>query len=262
MSNLKYTVRWVASCVYKKNISVLPHTHEYYQYLYVKNGSGSIEVNGERFPLNVGCIHILPPGAQHSITSSEGGMTTYELKFYANNPDDDSIPTTPVMLDISDTRAESVFKGMFNEMTNMHSFYEEMLSVKLEELQLWLKRTANKHDSDDKRSSYSQKFTEVIFYMEQHYYEDISLKTLSDIAHMEKIYFLKKFKAEVGTTPVNYLRKLRINKSKKLLLNSEFNITQVATAVGFQSIHHFSNVFRALVGMSPSEYKELHENEE
>ena len=75
------------------------------------------------------------------------------------------------------------------------------------------------------------------------------------LAHMEKIYFLKKFKSEVGTTPVNYLRRLRINQSKKLLINSEFNITQIACTVGFQSVHHFSNVFKKLVGMSPSEYK-------
>ena len=262
MTKPKYTVRWVASCVYKKNMLVVPHTHEYYQYLYVKSGSGSIEANGEKSPLNVGYIHILPPGVQHSIESSNEGMTTYELKFYANDENDENVPKEPMMLDISDTRAESVFKGMFNEMTNMHSFYEEMLSVKIEELHLWLKRTQNSSEKEEKRSSYSPKFTEVIFYMEQRYYDDISLKTLSDIAHMEKIYFLKKFKAEVGTTPVNYLRKLRINKSKKLLLNSEFNITQIAAAVGFQSIHHFSNVFKDIVGMSPSEYKELHENDE
>ena len=249
----KYTVRWVASCVYKPKMYVAPHSHDFYQYLYVKKGCGSIHADSEKFPLEAGNIYVLPPNVQHDIESSNDGMTTYELKFHANGSE---VPRFPAVIDLSDTYAESVFKGMFNEATNMHHGYEQMLSVKLDELHLWMSRACANKNSNDKPSSYSQTFSDVIFYMERHYAEDISLKTLSDIAHMEKIYFLKKFKTEVGTTPVNYLRKLRINQSKKLLLNSEFNITQIASAVGFQSIHHFSNVFKKSVGMSPTEFKE------
>ena len=252
MSKLKYTIRWVASCVYRSNTVVAPHDHDFYQYLYVKKGSGYMQADSEKFTLETGKIYVLPPSVQHCIESSDEGMTTYELKFYANNA---SVPQFPTIIDLSDTYAESVFKGMFNEATNMHYGYEEMLAVKLEELHLWMARACNTKDGKEKPSSYSQTFSEIIFHMERHFAEDISLKTLSDIAHMEKIYFLKKFKAEVGTTPLSYLRKLRINQSKKLLLNSEFNITQIASAVGFQSVHHFSNVFKKLVGMSPSEYK-------
>lgn len=253
MSTQKYTIRWVASCVYKPGITVAPHSHDFYQYLYVKKGSGYMQADSNKFPLETGKIYILPPNIMHDIASSEEGMTTYELKFHVNCG---SVPQFPMIIDLSNTYAESVFKGMFNEMTNMHLGYEDMLSVKLDELHLWIARAHANSNSNDKPSSYSQIFSEVIFYMERHFAEDISLKALADIAHMEKIYFLKKFKAEVGTTPVNYLRKLRINQSKKLLLNSEFNITQIASAVGFQSIHHFSNVFKSLVGMSPSEFKE------
>ena len=138
--------------------------------------------------------------------------------------------------------------------------YKEMLSLKLEELHLCMTRAAELDGSKKKTSSYSQTFSEVIYYMERNYASEMSLKTLADIAHMEKIYFLKKFKAEVGTTPVNYLRRLRINQSKNLLINSDFNVTQIAEAVGFQSIHHFSNVFKKLVGMTPTEYKEQSSN--
>ena len=249
----KYTIRWVASCVYKPNIYVTPHSHDFYQYLYIKKGYGSMQADNVKLRLEAGNIYVLPPNVQHDIESADDGMTTYELKFHANGSE---VPRFPTIIDLSDTYAESVFKGMFNEMTNMHHGYEQMLSVKLDELHLWMERACAKENPNDKPSSYSQNFSDVIFFMERHYAEDISLKTLSDIAHMEKIYFLKKFKNEVGTTPVNYLRKLRINQAKKLLLNSEFNVTQIASLVGFQSIHHFSNVFKKTVGISPTEFKE------
>lgn len=252
MSTPKYTVRWVASCVYRPNMSVTPHSHDFYQYLYVKNGSGCMQAGDEKFPLEVGKIYVLPPHVQHHIQSSADGMTTYELKFHSNG---DAVPQFSMIIDLDGTHAESIFKGMFNEVAHMHVGYEEMLSVKLEELHLWMLRVSTNADAKDMPSTYSQTFSNVIFYMEHHLEEEVSLKTLADIAHMEKIYFLKKFKSEVGTTPANYLRRLRINQSKKLLINSEFNITQIASAVGFQSVHHFSNVFKKLVGMRPSEYK-------
>lgn len=252
MSTPKYTVRWVASCVYRPNMSVTPHSHDFYQYLYVKSGSGCMQAGDEKFPLEAGKIYVLPPHVQHHIQSSADGMTTYELKFHTNG---DAVPRFSMIIDLADSHAESIFEEMFNEATHMHVGYEEMLSVKLEELHLWMLRLGTRADVQDKPLSYSQTFSNVIFYMERHLAEEVSLKTLSDIAHMEKIYFLKKFKSEVGTTPVNYLRRLRINQSKKLLINSEFNITQIACTVGFQSVHHFSNVFKKLVGMSPSEYK-------
>lgn len=252
MSTPKYTVRWVASCVYRPNMSVTPHSHDFYQYLYVKSGSGCMQAGDEKFPLEAGKIYVLPPHVQHHIQSSADGMTTCELKFHTNG---DAVPRFSMIIDLADSHAELIFEEMFNEVTHMHVGYEEMLSVKLEELHLWMLRLSTRADVQDKPLSYSQTFSNVIFYMERHLAEEVSLKTLSDIAHMEKIYFLKKFKSEVGTTPVNYLRRLRINQSKKLLINSEFNITQIACTVGFQSVHHFSNVFKKLVGMSPSEYK-------
>ena len=256
IKEMKYTVRWVASCVYKPNMSIVPHSHDFYQYLYVKKGSGELQTDGKRLTLEIGKIYVLPPFIQHSIESFDEGMTTYELKFHANRENDTALSETTVTIDLSGTHAESVFKGMFNETANMHPMYKEMLSLKLEELHLCMTRAAELDESKKKTSSYSQTFSDVIYYMERNYASEMSLKTLADIAHMEKIYFLKKFKAEVGTTPVNYLRRLRINQSKNLLINSDFNVTQIAEAVGFQSIHHFSNVFKKLVGISPSEYKE------
>lgn len=59
----------------------------------------------------------------------------------------------------------------------------------------------------------------------------------------------------MGITPMNYLRNIRINQAKKLLLHSDMNITQISAAVGFQTIHHFTSTFKKLVGVSPSEYK-------
>ena len=54
---------------------------------------------------------------------------------------------------------------------------------------------------------------------------------------------------------MDYLRTLRINKAKKLLVNSDMNITQISNAVGFQTIHHFTAVFKKIVGKTPTEYK-------
>ena len=47
---------------------------------------------------------------------------------------------------------------------------------------------------------------------------------------------------------------MKIERAKDLLRNQDYNITQISEILGFSSVHYFSRRFKAVVGMSPSEY--------
>jgi AraC-like DNA-binding protein len=55
-------------------------------------------------------------------------------------------------------------------------------------------------------------------------------------------------------TIVDYINKYRLEQSKHLLMESNYNITQIADMLGFTSIHYFSRQFKSHFGISPSEY--------
>ena len=255
MIDSPYKVFWSMNCVYTPNSSVSPHSHDYFHYFYVKSGGGTIDIDSKTYTLIPENIYMMPRHVRHAIHPSEHGLSAYEIKF--NTLDEEKteqLIMLPDTLELAGYNAEEIFEEIFTEMQNMDIYYEKVVESKLEQLVLVLRR-CNENKNNKKTTTYSQKFSEVLFYMNQNLAKEIDLKALADIAHMEKIYFLKSFKSEIGTTPMDYLRKLRINRAKKLLANSDMNITQISNAVGFQTIHHFTGVFKKMTGKSPSEYK-------
>jgi len=73
--------------------------------------------------------------------------------------------------------------------------------------------------------------------------------------HLSTFYFCKMFKKATGLTFTDYLGRVRVEKAKSLLLNPNLRISEIAYAVGFQSLTHFNRVFRELTGRSPTNFR-------
>jgi AraC-like DNA-binding protein len=75
-------------------------------------------------------------------------------------------------------------------------------------------------------------------------------------ALMSPAHFSRKFRAAYGETPYSYLMTRRIERAKALLREGR-SVTDACVAVGCTSLGSFSSRFSELVGMTPSEYREL-----
>jgi two-component system response regulator YesN len=65
------------------------------------------------------------------------------------------------------------------------------------------------------------------------------------------------FKEETGIPVTEYINMARIKKAKELLANTSLKVYEIAYEVGFNDQHYFSSVFKKIVGLSPTEYREL-----
>jgi AraC-type DNA-binding domain-containing proteins len=74
---------------------------------------------------------------------------------------------------------------------------------------------------------------------------------------MSEDYLTHCFRQELGTTPVEYLNRYRVLQARRLLVESDKSITNIALEVGFSSSSYFSRVFRKEVGLSPEAYRRL-----
>ncbi|MCX7747561.1 MAG: AraC family transcriptional regulator [Clostridia bacterium] len=92
-------------------------------------------------------------------------------------------------------------------------------------------------------------------YMHQHYGQRLSVSKLAKIVNMSPSHFIRIFKKETDSTPMEYLIKLRIDKAKKLLRSGAKKITEISLECGFNSTSHFSSCFAKHLGISPSEYQ-------
>lgn len=91
-------------------------------------------------------------------------------------------------------------------------------------------------------------------YIEEHYPQDISLDQLAEEFSLSKYQLIRQFEAAYHTTPMHYLKKIRIVHSLELLWEQE-SVAEVAQKVGFATGNYFSKVFKTEMGMTPSEYR-------
>ena len=92
-------------------------------------------------------------------------------------------------------------------------------------------------------------------YIEENHAEDISLGQVASAVHTSTFYFCKLFKRSTGVNFTEYVSRIRTEKAKNLLLNHNLRISEIAYAVGFQSLTHFNRIFKKVTGQSPSEYR-------
>jgi AraC-like DNA-binding protein/ligand-binding sensor protein len=93
-------------------------------------------------------------------------------------------------------------------------------------------------------------------YIQDHQTENLRLGHVAKAVNTSTFYFCKMFKKVTGINFTDYLSRVRIEKSKNLLLNPNLRISEIAFEVGFQSLTHFNRVFKKILGQSPTEYRE------
>ena len=85
----------------------------------------------------------------------------------------------------------------------------------------------------------------------------LDISHLSQVAHVSEAHFIRTFKATFGETPHRYLQRRRVERAMFLLRESERTVTDVCLDVGFGSLGTFSRTFHEIVGVTPTEYREL-----
>jgi transcriptional regulator GlxA family with amidase domain len=86
----------------------------------------------------------------------------------------------------------------------------------------------------------------------------ITVHDLARAAHMSLARFHTFFQQQMRTTPMAYVKTLRLTEASHKLIATEWPLTQIADSVGFRNQFHFSREFKASFGTSPSKYRENH----
>jgi AraC-like DNA-binding protein len=83
----------------------------------------------------------------------------------------------------------------------------------------------------------------------------ITIEDLGRDVALSPYYLIRAFRHIYKVTPHQYLVRKRIAKAKELFPNSDLSVTEICTAVGFESLGSFSTLFRKVAGVSPSAYR-------
>lgn len=107
---------------------------------------------------------------------------------------------------------------------------------------------------DDRMQEYSAAVKEMVSVIEENYGMRLGLDSFADKFRLTPEYLSNLFAKETGMTFSNYLKKIRMEKAKELILNTDMKIYEVACSVGYPDQKYFSKVFKEYTGVSAKQY--------
>lgn len=91
-------------------------------------------------------------------------------------------------------------------------------------------------------------------YIADHVYDKLSVEIVSHEAGVSASHLTALFRRQMKISPGEYIRRVKLEESKNLIREGKMNFSQIAAALQYSTIHHFSRQFKDNFGMSPSEY--------
>ena len=99
---------------------------------------------------------------------------------------------------------------------------------------------------------------EAITFIEQNFQNEITVEDIADFCGLNRSYFGKIFRENLGKTPQEFLISYRMSKATELLRLTTLSIGDIANAVGYANPLHFSRAFKNVYGCSPREWRGEH----
>lgn len=95
----------------------------------------------------------------------------------------------------------------------------------------------------------------IVSFCAQNFSENLSLSMLEEKLHLNKYYISHLFSERLGLRFNDYINSLRISEACRLLLNSDYSVTEVSEHVGFNTLRTFNRAFMKQLGVSPTDYR-------
>ena len=190
---------------------------------------------------------ILPKGSNYSwICNEPGECLMFEF-------DADAEVNTIIPFEISDNSAiVNAFLKIEKSLNKKKPHYRLECYNQLYGILLFLAKSVIKEPAHPKKTKILHP---AIKYMSENYFDgNITNTSLAELCGISTVYFRKIFESVYGISPIKYLHNFRIEKAKAILRSDYESIEQVALSVGYNSIYHFSKMFKAYTGTNPSQY--------
>ena len=101
----------------------------------------------------------------------------------------------------------------------------------------------------------AERIKQMLQFLQEHYMDELDTASIARSASISESECLRCFRSEIGITPIQYLRQMRIQKAAQFLLSEDYKISDVASMCGFQDMSYFTKTFREIKGCSPTEYR-------
>lgn len=257
-----------------------PHKNRGMEITYIEKGMLEWMVEGNPEPVESGSIYFTLPWQVHgSMNDKEPDNTIWHVLFHLKEdyptdqphfefPDafgfskeemqilsttfsgsrNHSFPATPAM--------RSLMPTLIAELQSTHELRDAHVSTLIRAILVELKRIVAGNVVDSRQYTYSeQKVERLITSLPASCDRQWTLAEMAEQCGIQRTQLGKVFQKLTGSTPMEYLFRIRIERAKTLLRESDIKIIDIAFECGYGTSQYFANTFKQATNMTPSEYR-------
>lgn len=263
------------------NHPIRPHFHYFMEIIYMVEGTGLMECDGDSYVMKAGDMILFLPRTVHAIYSVDGRTLKYDvIKFDVNRlyMENSYAPKIPVILNsVNKSRNASIyfkeeeirhipvaeiFWDCCKELEHKNYGYDVIVHNKICSLLMYLIRLWVENGFDTNATTAYLEESNLIHtitaYIDAHIGEAIRVEDLAEMCGMSYSYFAKKFKQYYGRSCKEYIEFMQISKAEDMLLFTDFDLSYISQETGFSDSSHFIKSFRKWKGITPGKYRMRH----
>ena len=239
------------------------HWHEAIEILYFTQGKAVCGCNLKEYSLGKGEFILMNGNELHTAIISQVNSAHYMFQFdpaLVHN----LIGNEFLLFEnaIHDEKCAAILDALIK------AYYEEkgykrIIKIKTLTLELFSLLTEFHVQKVLDEESYKKQFkrldlyNRIIKYLSRNFNQDLDINILARQFSLSPSYFSHLFKQYAQKSVIEYLNELRISRAKQFLEKEESSIGEIATRVGFYDLNYFSRKFKAIVGITPTEYRKI-----
>lgn len=256
--------------------SVSPHWHNEAELTLVTSGTCTYQVHLDTYKVTAGDIVFVPPAVLHSITAaSEEAMCSETYVFHmnflgANSADICAVKYLTPLINQSlalpcligkNHPAYRAILDIFHQISRVYkdasAGYELLLrALLLQVIAALLPYGVESSTHSPLESEHTFKLKLVLEYIGEHFAEELTIADLAQLCYFSEYHFMRFFKKYVGTSCLEYIKNLRLEKAAEQLAQGGHSVLDTALSCGFGNLSYFYREFKKKYGMTPKNFIE------
>ena len=243
------------------SLSNLPHLHRHMEIVYMRNGTSFAYADTKKVLLEAGDLYIAFPNQIHYYLDQPG---EHDLLLIIASPDlcpefthdfKNTLPVLPIYKHACDNK--KIMTALEN-IAQSHSENTRFSDTEIKgNLMILLSELLKQMPLESRKNHDGKLLSDILLYCYDNFTEDISLHSLADALQVSHYYISHIFNESLRIGFRDYINSLRVEKACELLKGSDKSITDIAFAVGFNSIRTFNRSFTKAFKLSPTQYREI-----
>lgn len=219
---------------------------------YIRQGSGTLVINGKTYPLSQGSLFFLTKNSDHVYYPDKEDLWVKDWVILdgelAHNMTKWYLPRDEYCIQGFDA------EGFFNDLRALTNTHKDNFEIFLRYATLLFCRfmTDVNAYADKQDNSVAARIKRIIDYSSQ---QNLTVKDIADKLHYSVNYVIRTFKDEYGCTPAQYYLQRKTELAKLFLRTNDETVNEISEKLHFVDQHYFSNAFKRQTGMTPSEYR-------